>query len=1352
MRGDWRWAHADRGGAERPIILVACCAPGSAWCAAGHAVSRGRAARRSAECERPARLAAGTPMASIPTGFGTDLRHGRDWRFALPLMAVVAATWLLVRVLPFGSVELPLITYLPIHTAFETVSLILATLAFGLLVTVPRQRLGIGIVAFAAALLGAAWLDFMHMLSYEGMPPVVTPSGPEKAIQFWLAGRAWMAVGVAAVALRLADDRPIRTSPWNWHLASLAGAGVFTALVLLRPQSLPRTFVPGIGLTTAKVVSELALIGVLGIAAWWLQRMARQRPGAASLSAGAAVAACGELCFASYGSVSDALNLLGHVCKIVAYVCFVRAAWQVSVRQPLEAIGGLAEALQATVNPTLLCDAEGRIRWLNSAAQVATGYRLQELLGQPVSCLSADPALCEQRQTLAAMRDERSWHGQVQVRRRDGTLFHDDRSVTPIRDQQGELTGFVIVGEDVTERERAAREVAETAERLRVLLQSAPDALVVIDERGIIQLANPQVERLFGYRAEQILGRNVSLLMPPDASARHDGFLDAYQRTGHGNIIGTGRDVLAQRADGSTVHVHLTVGEARLPSGNVYIGFMRDITERIEAQQALQEREARYRALMDTALDGVWITDAEGRFVAVNDAYVRMSGYARSELLQMAIADIEASEDPTQVREHIRKAIDEGFDQFESWHRRRDGSRWPVEITATYWPLGSGQFFVFVRDLTRRKADEAALRRSEERFELALRGANDGLWDRDLVTDEVYYSPRWKEMLGYADAELPSSNGMLAGLLHPDDALRVRLALDDAAAGRGGERIELEMRLRHRNGHWVHVLSRAQRVRDGAGRPVRLIGTQQDLTERLQAEHALRQSEDKLRKLFELSPLGIALNTADGTLVDFNEAYRAITGYPAEQLRRMSYWDLTPLEYMAREAEQLEAVARTGRYGPYEKEYRRSDGSLVPVRLNGVQLEVDGRPHLWSIVEDLTVSRQIEHERQAILQQQMQSQKLEALGHLTGGIAHDFNNMLAGIMGLASLGLEKHVDDPDGRLARYLREIVRTSERGRDLVAKMLSYARTEEPEIVQPRDIGPLVEEMRDMLETSIPSSVRLGCHVQPGLPHVRISAVDVHQVVMNLVINARDAIGGHGVVDIDVHAAELQGEACANCFVPASGPHVVLEVRDNGSGIPPEVLPKIFDPFFTTKSIGKGSGLGLPSVLGIVHQAGGHLQVDTGPGRGTTMRVLLPATAPVAVAPAAAAAAAPAPAGASVWVVDDDPAVLVFLTEFLQAHGFHARSFSDPLAVLRAADEAEAPPAVLITDQTMPDLSGAELATTLRRRHPHVAVILCTGFSESIDEAAAQALGIGGYLRKPFESGRLLQVLSDVLACRAS
>ena len=367
---------------------------------------------------------------------------------------------------------------------------------------------------------------------------------------------------------------------------------------------------------------------------------------------------------------------------------------------------------------------------------------------------------------------------------------------------------------------------------------------------------------------------------------------------------------------------------------------------------------------------------------------------------------------------------------------------------------------------------------------------------------------------------------------------------------------------------------------------------------------------------------------------------------------------------------------------------------------------------------------------------------------MTGGIAHDFNNILAAILGYSSLALERYAPDKEGKLAAYLREVIAASERARDLIAKMLSFTRTRPSGSVQAIDPATVLREVVAMLRPSIPTSIEIRQRVDSGQP-VRMDPGELNQVLVNLILNARDAVGEHGLIDIRLHATRVGGERCALTQQRLDGRYLALDVSDTGSGIAPEHLSRLFDPFFTTKEVGKGTGLGLSVVHGILRRSGVHIVVDSVPGRGSLFRLLFPLLEAVAPEPAAASPASVPPAGGgqSVWVVDDEPAVVQLLAELLGDWGYRTRTFPDAGEAL-AALEAGPAPDLLITDQTMPGMHGLELAKLARHFHPGLPVILCTGQPDAIDAADAAHNGVRHIFGKPLQSAELAQAVAEVLA----
>lgn len=614
------------------------------------------------------------------------------------------------------------------------------------------------------------------------------------------------------------------------------------------------------------------------------------------------------------------------------------------------------------------------------------------------------------------------------------------------------------------------------------------------------------------------------------------------------------------------------------------------------------------------------LADAGGRIRWVNQALCRATGYQPDELVGRP-ATLLDTPDPAPGHVALRAAQQAALRAGQAWRgqlpvRRRDGSTYLDDRRSTpvHDEFGrvTGQVWVG-DDVTERIQAELRLRHSEESLRRLVDHAPDAIIVADGHGRILQANPRVLELLGYTPGEL---TGMDLKQLMPAAAAsqhdRHLQGHDQGprsmtAAGR-------DVQALRKDGSRVDVHVQVGEMPDLGGR--RFVGFMRDMTERRRAEAALRHSEEKLRKLYDLSPLGIALTDMEGRFIDFNQAFLTLCGCDAPTLRSLSYWDLTPVIYEADEERNLALLQETGRYGPYEKEYRRPTGELLPVRLNGVRIELDGRPYIWSIVEDLTQHRRAEVERERLQRQLMQSQKMEALGQLTGGVAHDFNNMLTGILGLSTLALERHVQDPAGKVATYLREIARVSERGRDLIERLMRFARPQAPQAPLPRPLRPVVEEVLRMLESALPPQLTVRLGVEPALPEACFVEVDLHQVLTNLVINARDALGGRGEVQIELAGTLAAGCECSSCGQRVYGPHAVLRVLDDGCGIPPALLMRIFDPFFTTKDFGKGTGLGLAMVHSLVHQAGGHVLVSSEPGCGTRFEVLLP----VADVPAAA------------------------------------------------------------------------------------------------------------------------------------
>ncbi|MDP2833991.1 MAG: response regulator [Pseudomonadota bacterium] len=405
---------------------------------------------------------------------------------------------------------------------------------------------------------------------------------------------------------------------------------------------------------------------------------------------------------------------------------------------------------------------------------------------------------------------------------------------------------------------------------------------------------------------------------------------------------------------------------------------------------------------------------------------------------------------------------------------------------------------------------------------------------------------------------------------------------------------------------------------------------------------------------------------------------------------------------------------------------------------------------LLGLTRDISERRAAEAERAHLQQQLQHAQKLEAIGQLTGGIAHDFNNILGAILGFTGLTLDRYGAQLPEKAVSYLNEVQKAGERARDLIQKMLAFARGSggEAQLLDPR---PLVREVIKMLASTLPSSLEMKEQIEQSVPAVRIDPVQLHQILTNLVINARDATGGQGRIEVGLRLTVLTGQVCDVCHQPVQGEFVELTVRDDGSGIAPEVLPKIFDPFFTTKDVGKGSGMGLAMVMGILREHDGHALVESrlGEGHGTTFRLFFhPANghAPEALAPLATVAVAET-GGRHILVVDDEVPLGQLLGEVLDANGYRATVHANPRTALAAFQADPGSFDAVITDQTMPGMTGVELAHELLALRPDLPVLMVSGYSDKVDAETAEKHGIRRFFYKPVESGALLAALREAL-----
>ncbi|MEQ8234923.1 MAG: PAS domain S-box protein [Gammaproteobacteria bacterium] len=635
------------------------------------------------------------------------------------------------------------------------------------------------------------------------------------------------------------------------------------------------------------------------------------------------------------------------------------------------------------------------------------------------------------------------------------------------------------------------------------------------------------------------------------------------------------------------------------------------------------------------------------------------------------------------------------------------------------------------------RADAAdALRRSEAQYRAIFNASMDGLVLMRPDGEIVDANPAIEQLYGFTRDELVGRQVLDMLARNRVDAGRefMRTVLAEGYA-------QTEDHATRKDGSEFFCEPRAV-LMDYGGEP-HVLAIVRDITVQRLHARALALSENQLRKTVDAALDCIVAMDAEGHCVEFNPAAERCFGYRRAEVLGCRLLDLiVPERLRAEHYAELARYLETG-IGEYVDTRReviamRANGDEFPIEAAIGVVEGSRGVIFIGYLRDITEQRAIEAQRELLEGQLRQAQKMEAIGHLTGGIAHDFNNILTSVLGYVELAAERVEGGDDERVVRYLERARRSGERARDLVQQMLTFSRGQQG---APRelDLADVVTEGLQLLEPMLPASVHIETQCETDLPHTVIDPMHVEQVLVNLCINARDAMDGSGTLRVVLTHPRARPRICSACQQAVSGDFVELAVGDTGPGMTPEVLEHVFEPFFSTKAVGRGSGMGLATVHGIVHEYGGHVVVDTAPGAGAVFRVLLPACRSATPADADAGAAGAAPDGAPlvgrVLVVDDNPAVAEFLEELLSGWGLEVRVITDAASALRCFRGDPHAFDVVVLDQTMPRMSGLELAGALLTVRPEVPVILYTGYAEGLTEQRVRAAGIRALVRKPLD-----------------
>lgn len=1043
--------------------------------------------------------------------------------------------------------------------------------------------------------------------------------------------------------------------------------------------------------------------------------------------------------------------------------------------------------------------AEGRFITMNPAMADILGY------GSPEEAIEGITDIAHQIYVDPGSRSEseriQQEHGILQgfefeAFRKDGEKIWLSLNRRSIRDHDGIEIYREGSVENITARKRTESALKASESRKDAILKTALDCVITIDHEGRVIDFNPAAEHTFGYASENVVGKNMAdLIVPPSLRPDHKRGFAKYLATGCSSMLGKRIEVPAMCADGTEIPVELTItaiGELPQPT---FTAFIRDLTERkrAEDEQArlngeIKHQTERLNTLVAT-VPGV-VFEVSGRPGApdnktnfVSEYIGPMLGYTVSEWLSVPgfWLSIVHPDDRQRVGQAAAADFAEGNNgghEFR-WMGKDGRIVWVRAHTIVVRDEDGKSVGVrgVVTDITgRRRVEEMQARRETHALFRADVGAALAVSRAPLRVTLESCAEAMVKHLHAAFARLWTLNRegnvlelqASAGLYTHIDGPHARVPVGKFKIGKIAEErsphitndVQTDPRVSD------HEWARQQKMVAFAGYPLvvedRLLGvmamfSREQLAddtldamasvadvvsqgiERKRAEHELSKSEERYRDLVENAHDIIYSHDLQGNYTSMNKAGERITGYTHDESLALSLAAIVAPEDLPKTQEMLRRKIAGERVTAYEMEIIAKDGHRVAVEANTKLVYQDGVPvGVQGIARDVTERKQLE-------EQLRQSQKMEAIGQLAGGVAHDFNNLLTAINGYSSLALQRLEDSHP--VKPYLEEVKKAGDRAANLTRQLLAFGRKQ---ILQPLalNLNGVVSDMSKLLRRLIGEDIELTAKLDADVGRVMADPGQIEQVLVNLIVNARDAMPRGGNLTIETKNAELDKEYGSKHVGVAPGSYVMLAVSDTGIGMSEETRKRIFEPFFTTKEKGKGTGLGLSTVYGIVKQSGGNIWVYSEPGKGTTFKVYLPrAESKARESKEKIAEAAPHGGSETVLLVEDEEVVRGLARRILEQAGYTVVEASKSAEALRFCEEHAEEVDLLLTDVVMPEMSGKELADRLKSQRPDLKMLFMSGYT---DEAIVHHGVLDSsveFIQKPFTPAGLVKKVRDVL-----
>jgi|WetSurMetagenome_2_1015567.scaffolds.fasta_scaffold05852_1 PAS domain S-box-containing protein len=885
-------------------------------------------------------------------------------------------------------------------------------------------------------------------------------------------------------------------------------------------------------------------------------------------------------------------------------------------------------------------------------------------------------------------------------------------------------------------------------------MQSVANGIALTDAKGVILWVNPAFCVMTGYAPKEIVGKTHRLL---DSGEQNEAF--------YGNLWSTVRqreawhgELLGRRKNGTIYAEERGVTPMTDADGRIihYVLIMQDITERKRAEETLRQSERKYRRLHESITDGFVYVEMTGKIRESNRSYQQMVGYTNEELLQLSYTDL--TPEPWQAFEQgivEDQILVNGYSEvYEKEYRKKDGTVFPVELRVFLIKDESGGsegMWAIVRDITERKQAEEALRESEELYRTLVAASPDAISMTDTHGLLAFASRVALQMFGYSPDDDLIGRSVL-DWVSPEHREMASSSMEHILAG--GAPRDREYTLIKKDGTRFVGEINAAAFRSPDGNPGGMLLITRDITERRQVQERLRETRDFLENLLDYANAPIIVWDSQLKITRFNRAFERLTGRKSGDVLGLGLDFLFPPEKRMESLAYIQSTSIGERWETVEIPIQHMDGSACTLLWNSATLYgADGKTVVATIAQghDITQWRQAQEQQRKLEAQLAQAQKMEAIGTLAGGIAHDFNNILGIIMGNAEI-VELHLVK-DSPAKRNIDEVVKAAYRAKDLVKQILTFSRKGEQE-QKPMQVIPVIEEVLKLLRASLPTTIEMRPEIDlsPGDDQILGDPTQVTQILMNLSTNAAHAmLELGGTLRVALSLVQFSSSDVGKPLELGSGNYLKLTVEDSGHGMDQTTIDHIFDPFFTTKGPGEGTGLGLAVVHGIVTNHGGAITVSSEPGKGTAFQVYLPRLEAGETSQPETLAAIPT-GRERILLVDDEEALATAVKAMLEHLGYEVTattSSRDALDLFRLhPDHFD----LVITDQTMPNMTGQDLAKEVIHIRPDVPIILCTGFSERIDEDSAGKMGFSAFAMKPVSVSGIAATVRRVLDTKQS